>query len=84
MPITIKIPKPKNMQALFSKARIDAKKHNISWTGDIQQGHGAGFGFEGSYVVDGDYITICVLKKPPLVSKALIERKVKEYLLVCG
>ena len=84
MSLTIKVAKPKNMQVLFSKAKNDAKKHNISWAGDIQQGHGTGFGFEASYTVDTDYITICVLKKPPLVSKALIERKIKEYLSICG
>ena len=71
--MTIKIAKPKNISALFSRATSDADMHGIVWAGDIQQGHGSGRGFEGSYSVDADYITICVLKKPAFVTKSRIE-----------
>ena len=77
--MTIKVSKPQNLQALYAKAIKDAAQHNISWTGDMQQGSGSGFGFEGSYVVDDEHIIIHVRKKPLLVSKSRIEKEVKEY-----
>ena len=80
MSLTIKLPSPKNLSALFLKAKSDAEKHNITWAGDTKQGHGKGFGFEGSYTVDTDCITISVLMKPPFLSKARIEKEVMKYL----
>ena len=78
--MTIKIAKPDNLQLLFTKAARDADKHGIIWHGDINSGHGLGLGFEGSYLVDENYITINVLKKPLYVSKTRIEREINNYL----
>jgi len=77
--MTIKINKPQDINALFLKAKEDAIKHNITWTGDLHSGHGSGFGFEGKYVVDENHITITVLKRPLLATKSRIEREVKNY-----
>ena len=77
--LEIKIPKPKNVHSLFSTVKKDAEEKNISWTGDIHSGHGESRGFECSYVVDGDYVTITVTKKPPWVTKAKIEKEIKKY-----
>jgi len=77
--VKIKIKKPHNLQALYAKAQNDAKKHNITWQGNLEQGHGEGYGFKGHYVVDEEYITITVLKKPLLATKARIEREVAAY-----
>jgi len=77
--MTIKVRRPQNLQALYTKAKNDAAEHGIIWTGDMQQGSGSGFGFEGSYIVDDEYIIVHVLKKPLLVSKSRIEKEVKEY-----
>jgi len=79
--VTIKVNKPKDINALFLKAKEDAQKHNITWTGDIREGHGSGFGFEGRYVVDENHIVITVLKRPLLASKSRIEREVKNYVM---
>ena len=81
MTLTIQLPKPRDIQALFSRATADADKHNITWRGDIHQGQGAGRGFEGSYTVDTESITIYVLKKPAWVTKARIEKAVRQYVL---
>ena len=78
--MTIKLARPKNLQALFSRATKDADEHGIAWAGDMSQGHGSGRGFEGRYVVDADCITVYVLKKPALITKARIEKAVREYL----
>ena len=75
----IKIRRPQNLQALYARAKSDAEKRGIKWTGDMQQGHGSGFGFEGRYIVGADSITITVLKKPLLVSKSRIENAIKQY-----
>lgn len=80
MEFSFKVEKPANLQELFERAKCDAKEHNITWSGDIKQGQGSGFCFEGSYSVGIDFITITVLKKPLLVSKSKIERAVREYL----
>ena len=76
----IKFTRPKNLPALFSRATKDADEHGITWTGDMNQGHGSGRGFEGRYVVDADYITVHVLKKPVLITKSRIEKAVQQYL----
>jgi hypothetical protein len=76
----LKFLRPKDLQALFARATSDAEKHEISWSGDIHQGHGAHMGFEGSYVVCENYITISVTKKPLWASKSLVEKEVAKYL----
>ena len=76
----IKVPKPKDLQALLDRAKSDADKHGILYEGDITAGHGSGMGFEGRYVIDADFIIIHVLKKPMFVSKAKIETEVKKYI----
>jgi hypothetical protein len=78
--LIIRIPKPENLQVLFANATADAKKHNISWRGDMQHGRGSHRGFEGSYVVDETHITITVSKKPLWVSQSMIEKEIKKYL----
>ena len=76
----IRIEKPADLQALYERAVSDAEKHNITWSGDINQGHGSYRGFEGRYVVDANFITIHVLKKPTLITKSRIEKAVRNYL----
>ena len=78
--LIIKVPRPKDLQSVFTKAKSDAEKNNISWSGDINQGSGSGFGFEGDYVVDENFITVRVLKKPFWATNARIEKEVKSYL----
>ena len=78
--MTIKLARPKNLQALFTRATKDADEHGICWAGDMSQGHGSGRGFEGQYVVDGEHITVHVLKKPPLITKSRIEKAVQQYI----
>jgi hypothetical protein len=78
--LIIKIPKPNNLQELLERAKSDADKHDLSYEGDITKGHASGKGFEGSYTIDANFITIRVNKKPVLVSKAKIETEIKKYL----
>jgi hypothetical protein len=78
--LEIKVARPKDLKALMAKAIGDAEEHGIEWTGDPQQGLGAGYGFEGCYVVDEEFITVYVLKKPLLIPNATIEREVRRYL----
>ena len=76
----IRVDKPDDLQALFERATSDADKNGIAWTGDIKSGHGSGRGFEGTYTVDADGITIYVSKKPPFITKARVEMAVKTYI----
>ena len=82
--MTVKVRKPQDLQALYTRAISDAAKQGISWSGDMRQGRGSGFGFEGSYIVDAEFITITVLKKPLLISKSRIEKEVMEYVNKAG
>ncbi|MCL2286375.1 MAG: hypothetical protein FWC32_08430 [Firmicutes bacterium] len=75
----IKVNKPQDIHALFDKAKKDAAENGITWQGDITQGHGSGFGFEGQYVIDENHITITVTKRPLLVSKSRIKNEVENY-----
>ena len=78
--MTIKIVRPGNLQELFAKAAKDADEHGVTWTGDLWQGQAAGKGFEGSYRVDGDCITIDISKKPAWVLRGQIEKAVNSYI----
>ena len=80
MSFTIKIEKPKGLQAVISTAQKDAQKYNIVYEDDSNSGYCSGYGFEGNYVVDRDYIIICVKKKPAFVTKARIEKEVRKYI----
>ena len=77
--MTVTVNKPKDLQALFNRAKQDAEQHKITWSGDINQGHGLGFGFEGKYVVGVDTITVTVLKKPMLATKSRIQNEILKY-----
>ena len=78
--MTVTVNKPNDLQALYDKAKNDAERHNIIWTGDMQKGHGSGFGFEGKYVVGIDAITVTVLKKPLIATKSRVENAVRNYI----
>ena len=77
--MTIKVSRPSNIEAVFARAKSDAEKHGITWSGDINQGQGSGFGFEGMYRVDTDNITITILKRPLFATKSRIKREIERY-----
>ncbi|MCL2372739.1 MAG: hypothetical protein FWC78_04980 [Defluviitaleaceae bacterium] len=81
--MVIKIPRPEGLQALYEKATSDAAKHGIVYEGDLKCGSASGHGFAGSYIVEADFITIKLTKKPLLASKARIENEIKKYLAGC-
>ncbi|MCL2201478.1 MAG: hypothetical protein FWB75_05885 [Oscillospiraceae bacterium] len=78
--MTIKVNRPENMEALYSRCKRDAEANGIAVTGDMHKGSAKGFGFEGSYVVDENFITITLAKKPPFISKSRIEKEISNYL----
>jgi len=78
--LTIKVPKPQNLQDVLAKAKSDVAAHDISWVGDERQGKCSSRGFEGNYVVDEKYIIVTVTKKPLWVTDSRIQREVKKYL----
>jgi len=81
MAFSFKVEKPKNFPQMVVKLKDEATKHNISFTGDETGGTGAGHGFAGGYEVHPDSITFTVQKKPFIFSEAIIEKKVKEFLV---
>jgi len=80
MSMTITVERPKDIQAVLEKGKRAAEKHNIFFAGDDKHGYGSGFNFEATYTVGVDFITICVMKKPVLITKGRIEKEVKKYL----
>jgi len=80
MSFTIKIEKPKDLQTVISRAKNDAQKYNIFYEGGNNSGRCSGYNFEGTYVVDGDFIIIEIKKKPVFVTKAIVEKEIRKYL----
>ena len=80
MPLIIKIDRPKNIRAVLSKVKNDAKIYNVNFEGNHKNGVASGSGFKANYIVDKDDITVCVLEKPIFVSKSRIEKEVRKYL----
>ena len=78
--MTIIVKRPKDINALFTKAANDANKHGITWSGDTRQGYATSRSFEGRYTVDADNITIEVTKKPAYITKKRIEKAVRDYI----
>jgi len=78
--MTIKFDRPHDIQALFERATSDANKNGIKWAGDTRSGQASGRGFEGTYSVDEEFITIRLNKKPALITKSRVERAIKNYI----
>jgi len=77
--MVIKIEKSKDFQTVISTAKKDAQKYNIVFEGDNKSGYCSGHGFEGTYIVDRDFIIICVNKKPAFVTKSRVEKEIRKY-----
>ena len=75
----IKIKKPLNFHAILEKMKLDADKNKIKWTGNTQHGHVTNQVFEARYETDEQYIIIEIIKKPPFVSLAKIEREIQRF-----
>ena len=71
--------RPQDIDALYARATRDADTHGIIWQGDTNSGSGSGFGFDASYEVCEDYITITIKKRPLLASKGRIQDAVNKY-----
>ena len=82
--MTVTVERPKDIEALYTRTKNDAAQHNITWTGDMQKGHGSGFGFKGKYVVGADTITVTVLKKPLFATKSRVENAIRGYITQAG
>ena len=78
--ITVKVNKPKDMEAFFLKAKKDAGGTGITWSGDITKGQIVGRGIKGNYVVDTEHIIVHVTKKPPFLTKVRIEKEIVKYI----
>jgi hypothetical protein len=77
---TIKVEKPENLRAVVARLKNDAKRYNVFFEGGNYSGRGSGYGFDGTYVVDGNFITIDVRKKPVFITKTRVEKEIRKYL----
>jgi len=78
-PITIKVNRPKNIQAALAYAKTEAANHQITCTLHENHGNGSGHGFSGHYAIHPNYIEITVTSKPLWVTAATVEKKIREY-----
>ncbi|MFA5923949.1 MAG: hypothetical protein WC856_22110 [Methylococcaceae bacterium] len=62
---------------LIFKAKQAAEKHGLRFTGDTEKGLIKGFGIEALYLLQGDMLTVNILRKPLLLSWAKLEQKVR-------
>ena len=77
---SFEVNRPKDISAMFNDLKNEARKNNLSFSGDETAGRASGFGFEGRYTVLPNAIKIDVLKKPLIISQKTIIEKTKEYL----
>ncbi len=64
---------------VVAKFKTVAEKNGVHMSGDHQHGKFIGMGIEGRYQIEGDVLTLTILKKPMLISWSLMEAKVREY-----
>ena len=79
MPITITLSKPKDFQKTLLLLKDDAQKYNVSFNGKEHNGFASGYGFEASYIVLADKISITVHKKPLIVSASTVVKEITNY-----
>ena len=60
---------------LVTQARLAAEKHGLRFTGDNEKGFIKGLGIEAHYLLQEDELMVKILRKPLLISWALLEQK---------
>lgn len=63
-------------EKLIKQAKAMAAKHGMALEGDVSSGRFSGSGIEAQYTVDGDKLSITVLKKPMIMPWVFIEKTV--------
>lgn len=74
---SIKVKIVNHPDELISKAKQAAEKHGLRFTGDTEKGLIIGFGIEAHYLLQEDELTVKILRKPLLLSWAMVEQKVR-------
>jgi hypothetical protein len=75
--IEVKLNQPADQ--LIVRAQAGAEKNGVEFKGDAATGNFSGKGIEGSYLIEGDTLTIDITKKPMVMPWALIETSVKKF-----
>jgi len=78
-PIVITFEKKLDMKGLYAKAKRDAAKYSIPFSGDENGGSGEKFGVKGYFEAINGHLTITVTKKPPIASETKIRNLVLNY-----
>ncbi len=74
---SIKVKIADHPDKLITKAKQAAEKHGLQFTGDTEKGWIMGFGLEAHYLLQEDVLTVKILRKPLLLSWAVVEQKVR-------
>ena len=64
---------------IIAKAKVAAQENGVTFEGDGQNGHFAGHGIEGSYLVFEDTLAIQISKKPFIMPWSMIESTLRNY-----
>lgn len=73
-----KLPGPAD--EVYEKLKGMCTQFGIDFNGDVCNGEAEGKGFHLKYDIEGEDVTIEVLKKPTLVPWAMLEKQIKQYL----
>lgn len=73
--ITLKHPP----EQLIEQAKAAANKNGVTMLGDANTGCFSGSGVEGQYAVDGESLSITILKKPIIMPWVFIETAITEF-----
>ena len=78
MPIIITL-KPENGRLpTLALLEAEAKKHDVKFSIEGQQGAFSGYGFAGTVVLEQDSVIVTITKKPFLVPESVVRKKVAE------
>lgn len=69
----------KNPEKLIKQAKNLASKNGMVLEGDTHSGHFSGTGIEADYVVEGDKLSITVVKKPIIMPWIFIETTISAF-----
>ncbi|MAR93080.1 MAG: hypothetical protein CML06_19715 [Pseudomonadales bacterium] len=69
---------PEDPVVILERLNELAAEHNVEFEGDHESGYARGKGFHMEYVVEGEFCTLTVTKKPMLIPWTLVERQMEK------
>ena len=79
---SIKVKIDDHPDELIVKVKLAAEKHGLRFSGDTEKGLIKGYGIEANYLLQEDALTVNIIRKPLLISWAVVEQKVRALVTI--